>query len=122
MLNSMHEVAAQKGWNGKDCLIETGHYGPSFSLKNSTNYSIYIEVYAHRPPSENLKFEIGIKVCRAVLSFHFYKTYLYWIPFFNQSYRKLFHSFPIYKNHHPLSFIHVVLQNTALFWCWEIGR
>lgn len=71
MLNSMHEVAAQNGWNGKDCLIETGHYGPSFSLKNSTNYSIYIEVYAHCPLSENLKFEISIKVCRAVLSFHF---------------------------------------------------
>lgn len=53
-------------WNGKDAsLIETGHRITLF-LKNSTNCSIYSEVYAHCPPSENLKFQIGVKVCRAV--------------------------------------------------------
>lgn len=30
----MHVVAALNGWNGKDdSLTETGHYGPSYSLK-----------------------------------------------------------------------------------------
>lgn len=73
MLNSMHVVAAQNGWNGKDdSLIDTGHYGPSSSLKTkSTNCSTYSKVYAHCPLSEILKFEISVKVCRAVESFHF---------------------------------------------------
>lgn len=41
---------------------------------------------------------------------------------FDQSYNSVFYSSPIYKTNYHLSFIHIMLQNTALFWRWEIVR
>lgn len=116
-------VAAQKGWNGKDdSLTERGHYGPSSSLKTALTVAYTLKLMPIVLQVKTLSLKSASKCVEQSSLFIFYKTDLYCIAFFNQSYSRLFHSSPIYKNNHPLSFIHVVLQNTALFWCREIGR